>query len=186
MLDILALLPPGLRPYAKAVAPAALALLAAIITASTTGQVAGLEVALVGLLAASVTFAVDNIPVGWRAYAKSTVPAVLTVVAVPVHFLVSGSWDTAEWALAITGLGSAVVAFLVPNEAATLGARVDLSRFDKMFGAPLERVRAESALLDTGPDGPGPVPLLADEQPAELRTARADAASQDPPTRPAA
>lgn len=166
-MDFLTLLPPGLRPYAKAVTPAVLALVAAIVTATTTGQVAGLEVAVAGLLAASVTFGVDNIPVGLRAYAKSLTPAILTVIAVPVHFLVTDSWDTAEWTLAITGLGSAVVAFLVPNEL-------------------IHAVVAPRTSTRPAPDEPGPVPLLGDEQPSELRGARADAAAQDPPTRPAA
>lgn len=183
MLDILSLLPAGLRPYAKAVTPAALALLAAIITATTTGHVAGLEVAVVGMLAASATFVVDNIPAGWRAYAKSIAPAVLTAVAVPVHFLITGSWDTAEWALSITGLGAAVVAFLVPNETASV-------TFQTLNGIPPDwriDVRAgASDLTVTAPAEPGPVPLLADEEPAGLRTARANAARQDPPTRPAA
>jgi hypothetical protein len=169
-MDILALLPPGLRPYAKAVTPAALALAAAIVTAATTGQVAGLEVAVVGLLAASVTFGVDNVPVGLLAYAKSLAPAALTVVAVPVHFFVTGSWDAAEWTLAVTGLGSAVVAFLVPNELVHTVA-----------------VAVAAAHLDTAaPEQPDAVPLLADEQPTAMRSARSAAAAQDPPTRPAA
>lgn len=169
MLDFLALLPPGLRPYGKAVTPAVLALLAAIITAATTGQIAGLEVAVVGLLAASVTFGLDNAPDGLRAYAKSIAPAALTVVAVPVHFLLTGEWNAAEWTIATTGLGSALVAFLVPNE-----------------GAHVVSTIAPGALRDAHRLDPPPVPLLADEHPAELRSARAAAASEEPPTRPAA
>lgn len=165
-MDMLSLLPAGLRPYAKAVTPAVLAVAAAIVRALTAGEVAApeLEVALVGLLAASASFAVDTVPAGWRAYAKALVPAGLTVLAVPIHLLVTGAWDQAEWTLAITGLGAAVVAYLVPNE---LGRPVVA-----LPGAP-------------GAD-PGPVPLLTDEQAEALAVARERAAGEDPPTRPAA
>jgi hypothetical protein len=166
-MDFLTLLPPGLRPYAKAVTPAALAVLAAIVRAITAGAVAApeLEVALVGLLAASATFAVDQVPAGWRAYAKAIVPAALTVVAVPIHLLVTGSWDQAEWTLAITGLGAAAVALLVPNEG----------------GAGAAAVAGASA-----GDGvaPASVPLLATEDAAALAAARERAAAANPPLRP--
>lgn len=116
-MDFLSLLPLSLRPYAKAVTPAVLAVLAAIVHGLTTGAIrtTDLEIAVVGLLAASVTFAVANAPIGLRRYLKAIAPAALTVVGVLVHWLVTGSWNDSEWTLAITGLGAAIVALLVPN-----------------------------------------------------------------------
>jgi hypothetical protein len=63
MNNLLTLLPAPLRPYAKAIAPAVLAVLAALVHVATSGgQVAGPElgVAITGLLAALVTFLVPN------------------------------------------------------------------------------------------------------------------------------
>jgi hypothetical protein len=107
----------GLRPYLKAVAPAVLGILGLFITAIDHGQLdrASLEVALIGFIAASVTFAVSNAPHGWQRYAKAIVPAALTVVAVVVHWLVTGEWSDAEWRLAVNGLGAAVISYLIPN-----------------------------------------------------------------------
>jgi len=116
-MPLLDVLPAGLRPYAKAVAPAFLALLAVVIHAASSGTIdrLELEIAVVGLLAASVAFGVDNAPAGVRGYAKSLAPAVLTAVGVGIHFLVAGEWDQQAWAIAATGLGSALVTLLVPN-----------------------------------------------------------------------
>lgn len=117
LLTITSSLPPRWQPYAKAIVPAILAVLAALIHGLTTGSVRSieLEIAVVGLAAAALSAIVANGPKGLAAYAKALVPATLTIVAVVAHWLILGEWDQAQWTLAITGLGAALVTLLVPN-----------------------------------------------------------------------
>jgi hypothetical protein len=168
LLVILDALPAGLRPYAKAVVPAAVLVVAAVLHGIAAGNVGTpeLELALVGFAAASITFCTTNLPEGWRAYAKAIAPAAVTIVAVPVHLLVTGEWNAAEWTLAIGGLGSALLTFIVPNEATP----------EVIYAHPGAPGITNSDVLA--------VPALPDESAGDMRTARARAAADEPPTRP--
>lgn len=117
LLKLVAALPLSWQPYAKAVVPAFAAVLATVVHSLVTGtvQTTELEIAVVGFLAAGAALLTANGPEGWRIYAKAIVPALLTVLAVIVHWLIMGDWDATQWALAITGLGAAVLTLLTPN-----------------------------------------------------------------------
>ncbi len=54
----------------------------------------------------------------FRPFMKAVAPAVLTLVAVGVDWLVNGTFNTQTGAIAITGLVSAVVTYFVPNTTA--------------------------------------------------------------------
>jgi site-specific recombinase len=107
----------NLAPFAKFVVPAVLAVLAAIVQGAATGHFdrLQLEIAVVGLCSASLSFAVTNGPVGIRRFAKAIAPALLTVAGVLVHWAVTGQWSDTETAAAITGLAAALITFFVPN-----------------------------------------------------------------------
>lgn len=111
------LIPTSLRPYAKFVAPAFAGVIATVIRTATTGALDApeLEITIVGFLAATASFVVTNAPSGVASYLKAIVPGVLTAAAVAVHYLVTGSWDQAEWTLAITGFGATLITLLLPN-----------------------------------------------------------------------
>ncbi len=51
----------------------------------------------------------------FRPFMKAVAPAVLTLVAVGVDWLVNGTFNTQTGAIAITGLVSAIVTYFVPN-----------------------------------------------------------------------
>lgn len=51
-----------------------------------------------------------------KPYLKAIVPFVGTLVAVVVQVLVTGEFDKAEIATAVTGILAATVTYLVPNE----------------------------------------------------------------------
>jgi VIT1/CCC1 family predicted Fe2+/Mn2+ transporter len=55
------------------------------------------------------------------AYAKAIVPAVATILAVAIQWAVTGEFDRAELATALTGLLAAVVTYVVPNTPPTTG-----------------------------------------------------------------
>jgi hypothetical protein len=52
----------------------------------------------------------------YKAFLKSLVPFVGTLVAVGAQYLVSGEFDKAELVTALTGISAAIVTFLVPND----------------------------------------------------------------------
>jgi hypothetical protein len=164
---VLDLLPLALRPFAKFIGPAALTFLAALIGLSTgAADSTTLEIALVGLAAACSSFIVENGPVGLRAYAKALAPAALTATAVLAHWAVSGTFDHAEWTMAVTGFGAALTSLLLPNE---------------QSGRPWHpAATTETPLVieDT--------PLLPDETSAELAEGQARAATVNPPLVPEA
>ena len=107
-----------MNAYLKAIAPALTAIAMAVITAVNLGAFdwAALETGLVGLAAATVSFFVTNGPVGWRRYAKAIAPAVLTLVGVGVHALVTGELgDPSELRAAAAGLLAALMTLVIPN-----------------------------------------------------------------------
>lgn len=112
-----ALLPVGLRPYAKFIHPAVASLLGLVAYGLIDGRidVPQLEVGLVGLVAATLSFVVANDSAGVGRYAKALTPAVLTVAAVAVHAVVTGELDQTEWVAAATGLIAATITLLTPN-----------------------------------------------------------------------
>lgn len=118
MLD---LLPLSWRPFAKYIYPSLAAVVATLILWVTEGHMdrAQMEVGLLGLICALVTFLARNASDGLRAYLKALAPALLAVAVVLVHTLVTGEFDNDSWRLAIAGLGAAFVALIVPNAAPT-------------------------------------------------------------------
>lgn len=52
----------------------------------------------------------------YKSFLKSLVPFVGTLVAVGAQYLVTGEFDKAELATALTGLSASLIAFLVPND----------------------------------------------------------------------
>ncbi len=121
-----------MQEYLKAIGPALTALAMTVITAVNVGHfdLVAVETGLVGLGAALVSLCVTNGPTGVRSYMKSLAPAVLTVLGVGVHGLVTGELgDPAEVRMAASGLMAALVALVLPNVAgvetqAQLDARV--------------------------------------------------------------
>lgn len=107
----------SLRPYLKFVVPAFTAIVVALIHGvSTVGlNYTELEIAVTGLVAANVSFIVSNTPAGWRSYSKALAPAVLTLGGLGVHYVFTGVWDAETAHIAIAGLVSSVLSFLVPN-----------------------------------------------------------------------
>lgn len=55
-----------------------------------------------------------------RPFLKAITPAVLTVIAVLVDWLILGKFEKQTLAIAITGLVSAVITYLVPNTPKTV------------------------------------------------------------------
>ncbi len=107
--------------YLKAIGPALTALAMTVITAVNVGSfdIAAVETGLVGLAAALVSLSVTNGPTGIRRYMKSLAPALLTVLGVGIHALVTGELgDPAEARMAASGLLAALVALVLPNVSA--------------------------------------------------------------------
>lgn len=52
----------------------------------------------------------------YKAFLKSLVPFVGTLVAVGLQYAVTGEFDKAEVATAVTGVAASLVTFLVPND----------------------------------------------------------------------
>lgn len=152
MLSVLDLVPPSLRPYAKAVAPRAVAIAVLLIDLVRNGgqlDRGALEIAVVAFIAASVTFWVDSTPDGWRRYAKAIAPAVLTLIGVAVHALVTGEFDETTARIAAAGLGSALLSLIVPNEGDA--AAPDAAPAEPATAAPLLPGEAPE-LLEAGQD----------------------------------
>jgi hypothetical protein len=114
---MLSLLPVSLQPYAKAVYPAIMAVLATVAygLVNRAVDVRTLEVGLVGLVSASLSFAVANGSAGAARYAKGLTPGLLTVAGVLVHYLITGEWGDAEWVAGASGLVASFLALAVPN-----------------------------------------------------------------------
>jgi hypothetical protein len=55
------------------------------------------------------------LPPGLRPFAKAVIPALGTVIAVGIQYLSTGEFDRAEMTTAITGLSTALVAYLATN-----------------------------------------------------------------------
>lgn len=55
------------------------------------------------------------LPNNLKPFAKAIAPAVLTLVAVLVDWLVQGTFDRETAGIAITGLVAAIVTYFVPN-----------------------------------------------------------------------
>ncbi len=107
-----------MQEYLKAIGPALTALAMTVITAVNLGHfdLVAVETGLVGLAASLVSLCVTNGPTGIRSYAKSLAPALLTVVGVGVHALVTGELgDPAEVRIAVSGLLASLVALVLPN-----------------------------------------------------------------------
>lgn len=60
------------------------------------------------------------LPDSLKPFAKAIAPAVLTLVAVLVDWLVQGTFDRQTAAIAITGLAAAVITYFVPNSLPTV------------------------------------------------------------------
>ena len=101
----------SLRPYLKALAPAAIALIGAVVYGLITDHwdKPQLEVLAVGFASAGVTFVLTGNA------AKVLGPALLTAIGIGVHYLITGEWNAAETVGGLTGLMSALVALVVPN-----------------------------------------------------------------------
>lgn len=56
-----------------------------------------------------------RLPARVRPYAKAFVPAVGTLLAVGVQYVVTGELDRAELTTALTGAGTTLVTLLTPN-----------------------------------------------------------------------
>jgi hypothetical protein len=166
--SLLDLIPPSLRPYAKAVAPRAAAILVLFLDlVRNGGQIdrGALEIAVVAFIAASITFWVDNTPTGWRRYAKAIAPAVLTLIGVAVHAIVTGDFDETTARIAAAGLGSALLSLVIPNDTGALEPPPPLA-------ASVEA------------DGTALMPLLADEDATGLADGQNRAANAKPPLTP--
>lgn len=107
------------QSYLKFMLPVVLSFAAFVVYALINGtiDVPQLELGLVGLAAATSAFWVGNGSVGLSRYLKALTPAALTVIAVLVHYAITGEWDRAEWILGATGLVSAFITLVVPNTA---------------------------------------------------------------------
>lgn len=68
-----------------------------------------------------LTTLTNLLPERWRPFAKALWPAILTIVAVGVQWVVTGEYDRAELVTTLTGLPSAIVTFFVPNLIAITG-----------------------------------------------------------------
>lgn len=110
--------PRSMSEYLKAIGPALTALAMTLITAVNVGafDVAAIETGVVGLAAALVSLIVTNTRQGVRRYMKAIAPAVLTLIGVAVHALLTGELgDPAEVRMAVAGGLSALVALILPN-----------------------------------------------------------------------
>lgn len=58
-----------------------------------------------------------GLPASLQPFAKAVTPALLTVLAIVVQWIVTGEYDRAELATTLTGLLAAATAYLVPNGA---------------------------------------------------------------------
>ncbi len=103
--------------YLKSISPALLVICAAVISAVNTGSFnwPEVEVAVVGLVAATLAYFSVNGSTGLALYTKALTPALLTAVTVAVHAVVTGGWDPTETRGAVAGLLSAAVTFAIPN-----------------------------------------------------------------------
>jgi hypothetical protein len=106
-----------LTAYLKSAVPAAVALCSTLIAAVSTGalNLPEVETGVTGILAALVAYATTNGSVGISRYAKALGPAFLTLTAVLVHALIVGELNIVDTRIAVAGLLSAGVTFLVPN-----------------------------------------------------------------------
>lgn len=59
------------------------------------------------------------VPTSLQPFLKAVAPAVLTLVAVLVEWLINGTWSRTNTATAITGLVAATITYFVPNIPAT-------------------------------------------------------------------
>ncbi len=111
-------IPDVLRPYLKAVTPAVLGVASILISWLSSGELdgPGLEVGLTAVAAASVTYLVAEAPDGWRRFAKSIAPALVTIAALLAHFLVTGDLSATDARIAAAGLLSAAIAGVVRND----------------------------------------------------------------------
>lgn len=108
----------GLRPYLKFIAPAVVTVVAAIITGVLTGNwnMLEMEIMVVGLLGATLSFILTNSSRGVKRYAKALGPALVTLLGFGVHYLFTQEWDRTEMAGVLTGLLVSFVALIVPNQ----------------------------------------------------------------------
>jgi hypothetical protein len=124
---MLSFVPDSLRPYAKFIQPAVLSVIALVVFGLIEHKldVPQLEVGLVGLVQATGGFIVTNGSAGLARYAKALLPALLTGVAVIVHYFFTNDWGTVEWTASLTGLAVAFFALITPNttELATSSGR---------------------------------------------------------------
>ncbi len=107
-----------IQEYLKAIGPALTALAMTLVTAVNVGHfdLVAVETGAVGLASALVSLCVTNGPTGIRSYMKSLAPAVLTLIGVGIHALVTGGLgDPAELRIAVSGLLTSVVALILPN-----------------------------------------------------------------------
>jgi hypothetical protein len=56
-----------------------------------------------------------QLPDKLKPFAKAIAPAVLTLIAVGVDWLILGNFQRQTLAIAVTGLGAAIVTYFVPN-----------------------------------------------------------------------
>lgn len=149
-------IPDVLRPYLKAVTPAALGVATILLSWLSSGELdgPGLEVGLTAVAAASVTYLVAEAPDGWRRFAKSIAPALVTIAALLAHFLVTGDLSVTDARIAVAGLLSAAIAGVVPNDPHTkLPVEVDASsvadedfeEFKRNLSAEVGRARRENS-----------------------------------------
>ena len=131
--------PFGLGPYLKFIAPAVLALLGAVIDGLVVGDWdrVQMEIMVVGLLSATVSFVVANGSDGVKRYAKALAPALLTIVGIGLHWLFTGEWNNVETAGAVTGLLAAFVTLVTGN--APLVAVAPVTRSSVVSGVSARR-----------------------------------------------
>jgi hypothetical protein len=55
------------------------------------------------------------LPAAWQPFAKAIMPAILTLIAASIDWLIQGTFNRQTTAIAITGLIAAIVTYLVPN-----------------------------------------------------------------------
>lgn len=109
--------PSKLSEYMKSLAPALAAIAMTLATAVNLGELdlPAIETGLVGLAAAGVALVVKNGAVGISRYMKALAPALLTLIGVGIHALVTGDFNPAEARIAASGLIASFITLIVPN-----------------------------------------------------------------------
>jgi hypothetical protein len=101
------------------------------------------------------------LPPGLRPFAKAVIPALGTMIVVGIQYFSTGEFDRAEMTTAITGLSTALVAFLATNHSPLHDEPDDIPETNGLEAFAGNLVALEdpdvSGLVDADEDDPGAV-----------------------------